>query len=77
MPMAKYRIVIDKGLCQGHGVCAAEAPELFRIVENGMAYPQAELINAVQPPELIDKAENAGAYCPNGAITIVHEDGAA
>jgi ferredoxin len=72
--MGKYRIVIDMGLCQGHSVCAAEAPELFRIVENGKAYPQAELINAVQPPELIDKAENAGAYCPNAAITIVYED---
>jgi len=72
--MGKYRIVIDMGLCQGHSVCGAEAPELFRIVDTDMAYPQAELIHAVPPPELIGKAETAAEYCPNGAISIVYED---
>ena len=72
--MGKYRIVIDMGLCQGHSVCAAEAPELFRIVDTDMAYPQAELIHDIQPPELIGKAEGAAEYCPNGAIKIIYED---
>ncbi len=70
----KYRIVVDKGLCQGHSVCAAEAPELFRIVDGGLAYPQAEVIPAEPPAELISKAEAAAEYCPNGAITIIYED---
>jgi ferredoxin len=72
--MGKYRVVIDMGLCQGHSVCAAEAPQLFRIVDTGMAYPQAELVHEVQPPDQIGNAENAAEYCPNGAITIVYED---
>ena len=24
-----YRIVVDRDLCQGHGVCESEAPEVF------------------------------------------------
>jgi ferredoxin len=72
--MGKYRIVIDMGLCQGHSVCATEAPQLFRIVDTDMAYPQAEIIHQVQPPELISMAEGAAEFCPNGAIKIIYED---
>ena len=67
----KYRIVIDLGLCQGHGVCTAEAPELFRMVDRGAAYPQSEVISAEPPPELRAKAETAVEFCPNSAIRIV------
>jgi sterol 14-demethylase len=69
--MAKYRIVVDSGLCQGHSVCAAEAPELFRIVETGQAYPQSEVIQEFPPEELLKKAEAAEEFCPNGAIRII------
>jgi sterol 14-demethylase len=69
--MAKYRIIVDHGLCQGHSVCAAEAPELFRIIETGQAYPQAEVTMEFPPEELLKKAEAAEEFCPNGAIRII------
>ena len=69
--MAKYRIVIDYGLCQGHSVCAAEAPELFRIVDRGEAYPQAESIHEFVPEGLLKKAQDAEEFCPNSAIKVI------
>ena len=72
--MGKFRVIVDRGLCQGHSVCVAEAPEIFRVIETGMAYPQAEVIQESPPADLIAKAEAAEEYCPNGAITIVYED---
>jgi ferredoxin len=68
----KYRIVVDLGLCQGHGVCQAEAPQLFRMVDRSQAYPQSEVIGAEPPPELLAKAEDAVELCPNSAIRVVH-----
>jgi len=71
----KYRIVVDKGLCQGHSVCVAEAPEIFRVVENdGAPYPQVDLLLERPPAELLAKAETAEELCPNGVIRIVYED---
>ena len=72
--MGKYRIVVDKGLCQGHSVCVAEAPEIFRVVDSDAAYPMVDVILENPPPELLAKAEAAAEYCPNGVITIVYED---
>lgn len=69
--MAKYRITIDMGLCQGHSVCAVEAPELFRLVDKGEAYPQAEAIHDIVPDDLLRKAQDAEEFCPNSAIRLV------
>lgn len=72
--MRKFRVVIDRDLCQGHSVCVAEAPEIFRVVDTGLAYPQVEVIIAEPPADLLAKAESAAELCPNGVITIVYED---
>jgi ferredoxin len=72
--MSKFKVVIDRGLCQGHSVCLAEAPEIFRVVDSDMAYPLVELITERPAEELLAKAQNAAEYCPNGVITIVFED---
>ena len=70
----KFRIVVDKGLCQGHSVCVAEAPEIFRVVDTDMAYPQVDVILEEPPPELLSKAEAAAELCPNSVIRIVYLD---
>ena len=72
--MSKFRVVVDRALCQGHSVCVAEAPEIFKVVDTGLAYPQVEIILENPPPELISKAEAAAEYCPNGVITIEYLD---
>jgi ferredoxin len=70
----KYRIVVDKGICQGHSVCVAQAPEIFRTVDTDGAYPIVDLITDTPPEELLSKAEAAEELCPNGVIRIVYED---
>lgn len=70
----KFRIVVDTGICQGHSVCLAEAPEIFRTIDNGGPYPAVDLITDTPPEELLSKAETAEELCPNGAIRIIYED---
>ena len=61
----RFRIVADRELCQGHGMCAAEAPELFRVVDDKVCISDPE-----PDPKLWFKAEAATRYCPQFALTI-------
>lgn len=70
--MGRYRIIVDKDLCQGHSVCRAHAPEIFSISDApGSAYPLVELIRNVISDDLLEKAEVAAQLCPNAVIKIV------
>jgi sterol 14-demethylase len=63
------RIVIDRDLCQGHGNCMGEAPEVFEVDETGKLTVLEE-----RPPEALRaKIELAARYCPTSAITIEKE----
>lgn len=64
------RIRVDLDLCQGHGVCQEEAPEIFRVVERAGEYDRVELIDPTPPESLRPKAEAAERYCPNRVISI-------
>ncbi len=68
------RIEVDLALCQGHGVCVEEAPEVFRVVERPGDYDRVELI--VESPEqgLREKVEAAVRYCPNRVLRLVTEE---
>ncbi|HET9064039.1 MAG TPA: cytochrome P450 [Candidatus Binatia bacterium] len=60
-------IALDRGLCQGHGVCVSEAPELFHL-EKG-----ANVVNVLRdeaPPELRAKVELAAKHCPTRALSL-------
>jgi ferredoxin len=67
------RVVIDLDLCQGHGVCQNEAPEIFRVVDRPGDYARVEVILERPPEELRGPAEMAARYCPNRVITIVED----
>ena len=63
---AGLRIRVDRDLCQGHGVCASEAPELFAVGRD-----QKVILKVARPPaELHDKARAAAKYCPTRTIRI-------
>lgn len=64
------RIKIDLQLCQGHGVCIEEAPEVFRIVSEPGRYDHAELIIAEPDESLRAKVEAAVKYCPNRSLSL-------
>ena len=57
---------MDRGLCQGHGVCESEAPELFEVSKRGELTVLDE-----SPPEAQRAAlEAAVKYCPTHALSI-------
>lgn len=63
------RIVVDYDLCQGHGVCESEAPNVFAVAKKGQVVVKDES----PPPEQRAKAEMAVKYCPTHALKIVEE----
>ena len=73
--MAKrFCIKADMQLCQGHGECAEEAPELFEVDYETAVYPRVKVLQATPDPSLRAKAEAAAHYCPNKVLTIVDID---
>ena len=65
------RVEIDLELCQGHGLCAEEAPDVFRVVERPGTYDHVELIVESPEEEARGRVEAAVRYCPNRVLRIV------
>ena len=60
-------IKVDLDWCQGNGMCAREAPEVFTVSSDGKALFRAEVDDSLR-----DKVEAAANACPTQAITILH-----
>lgn len=59
------RVKVDRDLCQGHGTCCEEAPEVFRLDADGNL-----VILQPEPDESQREAVRlAVKYCPTGALT--------
>lgn len=60
------RVTVDRDLCQGHGTCCEEAPEVFELDAAG------DLV--VKEPVVADSQRNAVKlavkYCPTSALTL-------
>lgn len=66
------KVSIDLQLCQGHGMCEDEAPEVFRVVESeDGSYAHSEVKIAEPDEALREKVEAAVRYCPNRAVVLV------
>jgi ferredoxin len=65
-----FRIVVDDDLCQGHGVCESEAPELFEVNRDRLV----ELLVVAPSGDQRSAAELAVKYCPTHALSIVDDD---
>lgn len=64
---AGWRIEVDLDLCQGHGVCESEAPDLFEVEKRH----QVRLLDATPADDRRKAAEAAVKYCPTHALSIV------
>jgi ferredoxin len=64
------KIRVDMDLCQGHGVCAGEAPELFKLDESTS---KVIVLDPAPPESLRTKLTAAAKYCPTRAIKILEE----
>ena len=63
------RIVIDRSLCSGFGLCAELAPDLFQIDGEGIASLR---VGTSDDPAAYEVA----ASCPMGAIAVIEEKAA-
>jgi sterol 14-demethylase len=64
-----WRIVVDRDLCQGHGVCESEAPTVFSVSKDAQLTVLSE-----RPGDAERKAvEAAVKYCPTHALSIVED----
>lgn len=59
-------VLVDTKLCSGHARCAATAPEVFELDDDGYALP---LENDV-PADQLDQAREGAFACPERAITV-------
>jgi sterol 14-demethylase len=66
----RLRVVVDRDLCQGHGVCAGEAPELFRV---DPATGSVRVLLESPPAALREKLEAAVRHCPTRALALSEE----
>ena len=61
-----FKVSVDFDLCQGHGTCMTEAPEIFHVNDVG----ELKILQENPPLDLLDKAKQAEKYCPTKAIKI-------
>jgi ferredoxin len=62
------RVKVDFDLCQGHGACEGEAPEVFELDAAG----KLTVLQEEPPEELREAVLLARKYCPTMAITVEH-----
>lgn len=60
------RVAVDYDLCQGHGECTVEAPEVFALSEGD----QVQILDPMPPDSLTDKVRAAVRYCPTHALSL-------
>lgn len=60
------KISIDTAACSGHARCAAAAPQLFRLDDDGYAVP----FEGEVPAGLEEAARDGERACPERAITV-------
>lgn len=63
------RIVVDRDLCQGHGVCESEAPEVFEVGRDH----QVITLEVTPPEQMRTAVEAAVRFCPTHALSIVDD----
>lgn len=68
--MGGYRVEVDLDLCQGHAMCALEAPDYFRVPKRGTV----EILDAEPPDEARTDIERAVESCPTRALLIVEKE---
>jgi sterol 14-demethylase len=62
----KLQVFLDSDLCQGHGMCEGEAPEIFRVGANG----KVELIRQPESEADIALVKSAAKHCPTRTIKL-------
>jgi sterol 14-demethylase len=67
--MTGWRVVVDRDLCQGHGVCESEEPAVFAVSKDAVL----TVLDHTPPDDQREAVELAVKYCPTHALSIVEE----
>ena len=68
--MGGYRVEVELDLCQGHAMCALEAPDFFRVPKRGTV----EILDAEPPEDARAEIQRAIESCPTRALFITEVD---
>ena len=60
------RVVVDRVLCQGHGVCESEAEAVFSVSKKG----ELTVLDENPPDSLRPQVTQAVKFCPTHALSI-------
>ncbi|MDB5982105.1 MAG: ferredoxin [Pseudomonas sp.] len=66
------KIIVKTASCAGHARCAAAAPEVYELDDNGYILTTDKVI----PPELHAQAMRGARACPERIIQVVVDDDA-
>ena len=61
------RIVVDRELCTGQGICESIAAGIFEVSDDD----ELEIKAAIVPDGRLGEVERAVACCPNAALRLV------
>jgi ferredoxin len=68
--MGSYRVEVELDLCQGHAMCALEAPDFFRVPKRGTV----EILDAEPPEDARAEIQRAIESCPTRALYVVEKE---
>ncbi len=68
--MKKLRIVVDRDLCDSHGICVSNAPDVFDIGDDDQLHILVPYPSLTQMPGV----EAAVSKCPKGALSLLDGD---
>jgi ferredoxin len=61
------RVVVDADQCQGNGMCAMIAPEVFALDDDSVAHTLAADVTAEDEPAVREAVD----LCPRSALSLV------
>lgn len=62
----RWRVQVDRQLCEGHALCAETAPEVFDVGPDDLATAAEHPPNALR-----ERVDGAVAACPCQGITVI------
>ena len=62
----RVKVTVDFELCQSHGLCTQNVPEVFEIRDDGFLY----ILDENPPESLRTRLQSAVRECPTGAISV-------
>ena len=63
------KILVDRQVCAGHALCAARAPDVYQLDEQGYCCSNGTSV----PVPLREQARLGARHCPEAAIVLVED----